>query len=189
MSYTTVAAVKTYLGITATSDDALLGTLLVGAQGWIDRYTGRVFECATDTTRYLDYAEYVDGLTLRLPGDLCQITSISNAGVAVLAASYVTHPRHATPWYALELKASAGLAWQFLTDTQDAISITGRWAYSLSAPDDIAQAALRLTSFLYRQKDAQVFDVTAQPDMGIITVPQGMPRDVKMLLAPYRVQI
>jgi hypothetical protein len=184
MSYTTVAAVKTYLGITAATDDALLGTLLVGAQGWIESKTGRVFECATDTTRYVDYAN-VDGLTLRLPWDLCQITSISNAGVAVLATSYVTEPRYATPWYALTLKASKGLAWQYLTDPQDAISITGRWAYSLSAPDDIAQAALRLTAFLYRQKDAQVFDVTAQPDMGIITVPQGLPRDVKLLLAPY----
>jgi hypothetical protein len=188
MSYTTVAAVKTYLGITAATDDALLGTLLVGAQAWLDGKTARVFEAAADATRYIDYAN-VDGLTLRLPWDLCQITSVSNAGVAVLAASYVTVPRYATPWYALKLKASSGLAWQYLVDPEDAVSITGRYAYSVSAPDDIAQAALRLTSFLYRQKDAQVFDVTAQLDMGLLTLPQGFPADVRQIIARYGRQL
>ena len=187
--YTTVAAVKTYLGISGAGDDTLLGTLIAAATAWIERKTGRVFEATADSTRYLDYDDYVDGLTLRLPWDLCAITSIANAGVAVTAGQYTTYPRHSTPYYALELLASSGVSWQYVTDPEDAISITGRWAYSTTPPADIAQACTRLAAFLYRQKDAQVFDVTAQPDMGIITVPQGMPRDVALLLAPYGRQL
>ena len=41
--------------------------------------------------------------------------------------------------------------------------------------------------FKYRQKDAQVFDVTAVPDAGVITVPQGIPADVKRILRSYAV--
>ena len=37
------------------------------------------------------------------------------------------------------------------------------------APDDIKQACVRLTAYLYRQRDSQVFDVTAIPDAGVIT--------------------
>lgn len=185
MAYTTPALVKAYLGISATTDDVLLGTLIAGAQAWIERKTGRVFECSVDTTRYLDAIDNVDGDTLLLPWDLCAITSITSGGIAVASSQYVTQPRHATPWYALRLKTTATSTWTYTTGPEDAIAILGRWAYSLSAPEDIMQACKRLASYLYRQKDASTYDTIAQPDMGIITVPQGMPKDVSLLLASY----
>jgi hypothetical protein len=43
-----------------------------------------------------------------------------------------------------------------------------------------------LAGYYYRQKDAGVFDTTAIPDMGVIQVPQGIPRDVQLILNPYR---
>ena len=43
-----------------------------------------------------------------------------------------------------------------------------------------------MASYFYRQKDAQVFDVTATPELGTITVPAGIPADVRILLDPYR---
>ena len=178
-SYTTTAAVKTYLGISGSGDDTLFGTLGLAAQKIIHAYTGRTFAAAADSTQYLDAVRDVDGLTLRLPADLCAITSVTNGdGVAVAAASYICEPRNATPWYALTLLASKGLVWEYTTDPENAITIVGRWAYSTTAGYDIVQAATRLTAWLYRQKDSQVFDVTAQPDMGIITVPQGLPRSM-----------
>ena len=38
---------------------------------------------------------------------------------------------------------------------------------------------------MYRQKDASVFDTTAIPDQGVIVSPQGIPRDVRLMLDPY----
>jgi uncharacterized phiE125 gp8 family phage protein len=188
--YTTAATVKVYLGIGTASDDTLLGTLCTAAQAIIDAYTGRTFAASNDSTLYADAVADVDGLTLRLPGDVCAITSITNGdGTTITAGQYVTEPRGRTPYYAVKLLASSGLTWTYTDDPENAITIVGKAAYSATAPYDIQQAATRLAAYLYRQKDAQVFDVTAQPDMGIITVPQGIPRDVLRLLAPYRKQI
>lgn len=189
-TYTTAATVKTYLGISGAGDDTLLATLCVAAQAIIDAYTGRTFAAANDSTHYADAVADVDGRTLRLPTEFAAITSITNGdGVAVAAGSYVTEPRASTPYYAVTMKTSTGLTWTYTTDPENAITIVGKAAYSTSAPYDVTQAATRLAAWLFRQKDAQVFDVTAQPDMGIITVPQGLPKDVLRLLAPYRRQI
>jgi hypothetical protein len=43
-----------------------------------------------------------------------------------------------------------------------------------------------LAAYYYQQKDAQVFDTVAIPDAGVITIPSGIPADVKLILAPYR---
>ncbi len=64
--------------------------------------------------------------------------------------------------------------------------MTGKWAYSTTPPDDIEHACTRLAAYMYRQKDAQTFDTTAIPDAGVILVPQGIPKDVKMILDHYK---
>ena len=51
MSYTTLAQVKQYLGITGTSEDALLARLIDAASAAIDRYTGRRFTASTATKK------------------------------------------------------------------------------------------------------------------------------------------
>ena len=182
--YTNSAEVKRYLGIAASTDDALLGELIASAQSWLEGRTGRVFEASADGTRYVSMA-YVDGCTLRLPWDLCAITSVTSGGATVASTQYVTRPRYATPYYALELRETSAYTWTYATDPEDAVAIVGKWAYSVTAPKDIAQATKRLVGYLYRQKDAQVFDVTAQLDMGGITLPQGFPADVRQLIARY----
>jgi hypothetical protein len=65
------------------------------------------------------------------------------------------------------------------------IEVVGKFAYSTSAPNDIVHATERLVGYYYRQKDSQVFDVTAIPDAGVLMIPQGIPADVKLLLKPY----
>jgi hypothetical protein len=44
---------------------------------------------------------------------------------------------------------------------------------------------VRLVAYMYAQKDASIFDVTAYPDAGVLMVPQGMPRDVRETLDRY----
>jgi len=187
MAYTTATAVKAYLGETGTDDDALIETLVGAAQAWIDNHTGRTFEASADATRYFDCASpTVDGRRLYLDRDLCAITSITNGdGAEVAATEYVTQPRNDAPYYAIDLLGSKGVVWRAGDDAENAIAIVGKWAYSASASTVIEQACTRLAAYLYRQKDANVFDTTAFPEAGVITVPQGMPRDVRLMLAPY----
>lgn len=187
MAYTTSALVKTYLGIAGSGDDTLLGTLGARAQAAIDRHCGRTFEAGTNTIRYYDATRDVDGRTLRLDRDLCSINTVTNGDGSVIGAtSYVTEPRNDTPYYAITLLGTSGVQWTWATNPENAIAISGKWAYSTAAPDDIVQAATRLTAYYYRQKDAQTFETTASPELGIVTVPMAVPRDVLALLAPYK---
>ena len=192
MAYTTAALVKTYLSVTGTGDDALLTTLAGAAQAWIDAFCSRTFEAAADTTRRYTVGRDTDGRILYLDDDLCQITTVttdadrSGGGDVIASTDYITYPRNRTPWYMIEILSSSDYRWTYTTNAENGITILGRFAYSTTAPTIIAQAATRLTAYLYRQKDAQVFDVTALPEQGVITIPQGMPADIVKMLTPYQ---
>ena len=192
MAYASVAQLRAYLGLDVNDDDPLLESLLARAQMAIDNYTHRTFEATADTTKFfdaqLDTSEHYMVLGWTPYGlDLCQITTVTNGdGTTVASSAYVTNPRNYAPWYGLRFKLNSGLYWTFDQDPENAISITGRWAYSTTAPSDIVHAAIRMGAYLYRQKDANTFDVTAIPGAGVIEVPQGMPKDVAKTLEPYR---
>lgn len=192
MAYATVAQVRAYMGLDVNDDDPLLESLLVRAQVAIEQYTHRVFEAASNTTKLfdaqLDTSDHYMVLDWTPYGlDLCQIATVTNGdGTSVSASAYVTNPRNSTPWYGLRFKLNSGLYWTFDQDPENAISITGRWAYSVTAPTDIVHATVRMATYMYRQKDANTFDVTAIPGAGVIEVPQGIPRDVGKILEPYR---
>ena len=182
MAYATETSLKLYLGITVTTDDALLTNLLNAATAAIETYTHRCFAAITET-RYFDEDD-VDGDVLTLDDDLYSVTSIVN-GEGNTVTAYWLLPRNAgPPYWQIKLKEGSAYDWDF--DTDDEIDVTGRWGYSLTPPGDIEHACIRLAAYYYRQKDAQVFDVTAQPDQGILTIPQGIPKDVKVILDPYR---
>lgn len=190
MAYTTVSALKTYLGVVGNTDDALLTALIARAQAIADAYCGRTFEAAQDSTRKLDAKLSVspDKRTLYVERDLCAITSITNGdGVSVGAAEYVTEPRWETPFYGVTLKRESDIRWTWDDTPEDAITVVGRWAYSATAPADIVQATERLAAYLYRQKDNMNDLDRAVAVSGNMTVlPQSLPRDVQLILAPYR---
>jgi hypothetical protein len=190
MSYCTVSDIREYLDIEGGGDDALIDMLIAAAEQAIDRHCNRTFEAISDSTFYIDaVGEHVRGRSLFFDtiGDLCDITTVTNGdGVEVASDEYVTIPRNETPYYGLRLLNSAGKVWTYAADWESAISIAGKWAYSETAPNDVKQACIRWASYLYRQKDAPVFDTTAIPEAGVITTPQGIPVDVRNLLAPYR---
>ena len=186
MAYTTTGAVKRYLGILESTDDELLRELIAAAQQTIDNHCRRTFEASADTTRYFDYSpEYVDGYDLYLDADLCAITTVTNGdSVAVASNEYTTVPRNTTPYHIIRILSDADVYWTYDDEWMDAISITGRWSYSTTAPDDIEQACKRLASFFYKQRDQQMFDVTAI-EAGVVVSPVGIPADVRRILAPY----
>ena len=184
MSYCTVTDVKTYLNTTTAGDDLLIGDLIDSAQGAIDNYTHRTFEAAADATHYFDDDNLDgDGDTLILDGDLCAITSITNGdGDTVTTSDYKTEPRNSTPYNALIMRGTSSLAWD--GSTAD-ISIVGRWSYSTGAPASVKQACIRLTAFMYRQRDTSTdIDRPLVTDSGVTILPSALPNDVTQLLTP-----
>lgn len=193
MAYTTSALVKSYLGITGSGDDTLIGLLIDQACTAIDTYTSRTFSASADSTRYYTVGLDTQGRDLYLDEDLCSITSVANnaddgsGGTALTEGThYIGLPRNTTPFHVLRLLSSSDYFWQYTYNPEDGITVVGKFAYSENPPNDIIHATERLVGYYYRQKDSQVFDVTAIPDAGVITVPVGIPADVKLLLKPYR---
>lgn len=184
MAYASLDDLTTYLGIDdSTTDDGLLARLLARAQAAVDAFTRRTFEADADATRW-HTLDNVWGRQLTFDGDLCAITSITNGDGAMVAASeYHTLPRNRTPFYSAELWPDSVTAWDADRDGQ--IAVTGRWAYSLTAPADVTHATVRLAAWLYRQKDNAAADQTVV--IGDTTIlPARLPSDVQQLLRPYR---
>ena len=187
MAYTTVADLKTYLGITGSGDDTLLGALAAAAQAALEREIGDVFEAAADSSRYFDAVADVDGRRLWFDGFCCAITSVTNGdGTTVSSDDYVTEPRNGDYFYAITLKASASVSWTYSSSPENAITVAGKWAVTESAPADIEQATKRLAAYMYRLKDAQVFDATAIPELGQVVIPKGTPADVWAVIRYWR---
>lgn len=195
MAYTTNTDLKIYLDIPSgtTTWDTLLTTLIARAQAVIDRYCGQSFEASADTTRYFSAASVenggsVDGRDLILDAPLCAITSVTNGdGTVVSSGNYVKLPINGDRWYALRLKTASGLTWTYDDDIEsDLIAVTGKFAYSTTAPADIVQACTRLAAYLYNQrKNANDLDrAVVVGDMTIL--PARIPADVLSLLESYR---
>jgi hypothetical protein len=142
-----------YLNITDNSQDVLLDQLLAEARAEIDHICARTFEAGAAATRYFDAAADVEGRTLHLDRDLWSITSIVNGdGTTLLATDYVTRPRNDPPYYAIDLKASSAQAWTYDEDSENAIAVTGVWAYSDTAPAIVSQVCRRLVELSYNQR-------------------------------------
>ena len=189
MAYATLEALKAYIGIDAdvVTDDTLLRDLLERASKAIDTYTSRHFEGIT-ATRYYE-ADAVVGDYLRLDDDLISVTTLTNGdsdGTAITSTYYWLWPRNSgPPYHSIRLKADQTThTWE--VDTDYFITVAGVWGWALEPPEDVTHACVRMGAFYYAQKDTPVFDVTVVPEAGIITTPQGMPLDVRLLLDPYR---
>lgn len=132
-SYCSLTDVKSYLAITTSTDDVLLQLMLDAATARIDAFCSRTFQAASNTTRYFDTTRDLRDGEIELDADLSHLSSVSNGGVD-LPVSYIYHdPRNSTPWYLLGIRSSYSEAWTYATDVQDAIGVTGRWAYMENA--------------------------------------------------------
>ncbi len=190
MAYLTLAVLKNYLSVDAAeqSEDTTLQLSLDAAQAAIERWTSRKFETPFDTTHVVniqDHLTFSDGpyAKLWLDAECCQLTQVLNGdSVTVIPLSaVVTFPRNLTPFQAIQLR---NYYWGF--GQWGDIQILGRWGYSITPPADIVQATKRLAAYFYKQKDSQVFDVTVDTATGQVTVPKGIPADVRAIVDSYR---
>jgi len=186
-AYATLEDLKEYLGIGTTerADDVLLADCLDRASKAIDNYTGYNFWPETET-RYYE-ADAVEECTLYVDRGLVSVTTLTNGdsgGTTIASTEYWLIPRSdGPPYYAIRLKANSSYSWEF--DTDYWVSVAGGWGWSTTPPLDIEQACVRWAAYMYHQKDAPVYETTAFPESGIVTIPTGVPVDVKVLLQPY----
>jgi len=189
MAYTTVGDVRKHAGISEASSDELIKTKIDGAQTWIDNFCHRTFEASVDSTRYFDYSrKYVDGLTLWMDDEIAAITTVTNGdGIEVASDEYTTIPRSETPYTKIRILSNSGKQWQYTDEWMNAISITGKWAYSEEAPADIVEACIQVATFLFRAKDAPLIDVTAI-EAGVVIKTPGISKIAEKLLISGRVK-
>ena len=190
MAYTGVSDIKSYLGISASTDDALIETLVSSAQSAVDAYFRRTFEASATGTRYFDAVADVRGRTLYLGEDLCSITSVTN-GNGNLVTGYVTEPRNSAPYYALTIKSNVAENWTYSSYPENAITIVGKWAYSATAPATIVHLTKWLAAAMYRGKD----NIPVAGENGIaaaVDILAGdVPPDIRIIMSsvPKRVVI
>lgn len=183
MAYVTLEEAKTYLGIATDADDGLLTTLLGAAQATVERYCDRVFEAPADETRKFDCMyPVVIGWDLFLDRDLCYVTEIVNGDGETIGSEEVIEVPQTPPYFALRLLSSTGKVWTYETDREQAIAITGRWAYSITPPSPVVQAVKELIGWMYRSYDRQGgSDATAFREAS-----ETLPGNVQMWLEGYR---
>lgn len=152
-SYTTTAQVKEELGITVSTYDSLLTTLITQASRRIDALCRRRFYTPTaDETRTFDLPD-CDTLTFDM--DLYSLTSITNGNsVAIASTAYVLLPANKTPKYGLRLKATRGVVWTVNSygDTEQVVSVAGKWGYSDAAPDAVKRVCANIVKYWFSHR-------------------------------------
>lgn len=213
MAYITLAQYKTYKSLPDSDDDTLLEGFILSAQMFIEdsEYgTNRKFEALSDTTRYFDairdvgdgvdymehYGEfrivnnrYNKNRTLFLDHDLCSITSITNGdGNLIPSTEYVTEPRNNTPFWRITLKRNSTYYWSYTTSPENAISIVGKWAYSVSPDAGVIQIMYRLVDHLYekRKNPDNNRNSPLMTDGGFIIMPADLPPDISRWISSKR---
>jgi uncharacterized phiE125 gp8 family phage protein len=157
MAYPTEANLKTFLSISASSEDTQLGWALDAAIKLCERKTGRIFVAATETRYFSAKSPNVgrNKKVLSLFDDLCDITSVTNGDATAFTLN--THYRafgtrgNNAPWYKLEILPNQLYSWQNGADGTE-IAIVGSWGYSTTCPDAIFEAILRLAAHNYRAR-------------------------------------
>jgi hypothetical protein len=193
MALVTLADFKTYAGTTSTgSDDLLQACLDAGEREVLNfckrstAYTG--FEESTGLTRYYRAGDLVDlpefggksGTVLWLgDADLLSVDSLTNGdGTAISSTGYWLEPRNRAPYRCIRLKTAE--SWQF--DTDGEIAVTGSWGYSTGPDAEIVDCVKQTAKYKLDLRASQTYDVTASPEIGVITIPKGMPANVRLAL-------
>lgn len=174
MSYATLADLKTYLKVTANTEDALLQSFLDEATGIIDEYVGRPSAATTPVARTFTADHDADGAMLMFDCDYAAaISSVVHDGTTLQSSDFYTEPRQTGPYWGLSLKSG-----QWSGD----IEVTGLWAYTTNANGSadalIVGACRALAAWLYRAKD-NVGQLVGNPyNDGVTIVNAALPRDV-----------
>lgn len=191
MAYCTVEQVRREIITEKSADNDLIGDAITQASDWINRYTKTTFEVGKDSTRYFRIDKSVDGRLLTIAQPLCALTSVTNTdGTVIDSSDYQIQPLN---WQVegnlitgVTLKRSVSVRWKRTRyPEEDLIAVVGRWGYSVDVPPLIERAAIRLATFMYKQRESGVLDTVAIPEAGIVQMPAGFPKEVRLMLRGF----
>lgn len=125
-------------------------------------------------------------------GDTVQDNPLTAAATSIT----ITDDVHFKTLQLLKIESELALITEIVPGSPDKLTVTrgvnGSTAaahvkttpiYIWTPTADAQQMCLRLAAYLNQQRAAPVFDVTASPEIGVITVPKGLPADVKLWFA------
>src|SRR5512133_3328183 len=136
---------------TSTGDDVVIEQIIESASRVIDNETRRTFY-ARGETRYYDTPH---GNTLELDDDLISIAKLTNGdGTEISSGDYLTKPYNESPKYAVKIKDTSNVVFEFdsTNNGERAISVSGSWGFSTSAPKDIEVATLEIAKNIYHRR-------------------------------------
>ena len=174
LSYVTVAGLKTRLGITNTTDDALLQTLVNEVNGFVESYCGRavgpIGTGSTFTFHHQPDDAYDSGRIFPVPWGIASTTSLEVAPYT--GATFVTvpatdfylmpAPQDRTPgWPATEIHMSdvpsASTSQPYFGVGYNTVRIAGNHGWD-AIPTEVSEVANNLALMLWRSKAAGVSD-------------------------------
>ena len=171
------------LNITSTDMDAGIVQLINTVSLKLDHFHNVPdggFAVTADTTRYYGYDAIHDGrLCLDMP--CLSVTTLTNGDTVVVPSNaYRLHPRNESRKHFVELLSSAGYAWGFYDDGE--IVVVGKFGYSTTVPDHIAEAAAMWAAWLLKRYQGALQDATANQELGQLIYSEAMPKQVLALL-------
>jgi hypothetical protein len=184
MAYPVVAALKTFMGVTAAGEDANLTIALAAAVAEFERATNRIYVETTETKTFRVVDPFVTqrGRCLTLFQDLQSVTTLTNGdGIEIAAADYDLVPG-AAPYDQIILTKYSGLRfWDGGDGTQ--ISVAGKWGYSADVPADVLRELLVLGKYMYESSRQGVGGVVQSSgrQSGLTMIPADWPESVKLL--------
>lgn len=186
--YATLAQVKARLGITDTTDDTILESVVEGISRLIDDYCGRHFYQKTSTTFYFT-GEFGDLLVVP---DLVSITTLKtdDDGDRTYETTWTTSDYDLLPYNAssydkpyTRIETTPNGDYSFPT-TAKGIEIAGTWGWP-AAPTHVKEACLLQSEILFKRKDA-IFGVIGGGEMGQPVRLSKLDPQVQMILDPFR---
>lgn len=192
--YTTLAAVKSELAITDSTEDTLLEAAINAASREFDRYCGRKFW--QDST-------VVERLYYPYSAVLCEVDDIATTTGLIVAVDligygvydltltinqdFILQPLNADKrvpvWPFTELRIVPFAQNYFPRTQRPGVKVTAKFGWP-AVPDDVTKACTIQSAQLFKSKDA-VFGVAAFGEFGPIRVRNPIHPIAEGLLAPY----
>lgn len=184
------------LGMSAdATDDATIENMVEQASRAIDGLCGgRTFYARTET----HYFDTPNGPQLDLDDDLLAITTLTNGDATVVTSGqYFLIDRNRLPYYAIKLRASAGIIWQLDSngDEEQAISLAGSWGYVDRAATDARSVMvvrnteeaciLTVLNEYHRLSGENISGTAIVTAAGVAITPQGIPQKAADLIRIY----
>ncbi len=199
--YIVLADLKAYLGLTVTTYDTFLATVITSASRAIDQYCQRKFwldsvvvarTFVPDTLLDLDLGPGNDiGSTAGLivatdPSGTGNFTVVWNTtDYQLLPQNAPSASPEAKPWTALRAVGTKTFPWLINTwlTHLDRIQVTARWGWP-AVPADVVQASYIKAARLFMRKDS-VAGIVGFGEFGPVRLSRGEDSDVMSLLTSY----